>query len=96
MISMDGFVYIITNKNFEGYVKIGITKNIKKRLQAYQTSSPFRDYKIEYYVYHPNIKQGEKDIHKLLEPFALSRRNEWVEICISMAKSKLEELVENL
>ena len=36
-----GFIYIIKNKTWEGYYKIGKTRNIDNRLGQYQTSSPF-------------------------------------------------------
>ncbi len=61
---MEGYIYIITNKSFPGWVKIGVTEDIKSRLRTYQTSSPLRNYKIEYYIHHPDCYGAEKDINK--------------------------------
>ena len=76
----EGYIYIISNTNFPNYYKIGVTEDIKSRLRTYQTSSPLRNYKIEYYVQHPDCYEAEKAIHESLKPFALSKKNEWVEI----------------
>ena len=45
-----GYLYIIKNKAWPDWVKIGITENLDKRLNNYQTSSPFRDFEIMYKV----------------------------------------------
>ena len=89
-----GYVYIISNKAFEGYYKIGITYDIKKRLRSYQTSSPYRDYKIEYYIHHPDCRAAEKQIHEMMKYFALNKRNEWFEIDLNIAKVRLDETLE--
>ncbi len=86
-----GYVYIITNSAFDGYVKIGVTKNIKNRLRTYQTSSPFRDYKIEYYIRHPDCYQAEREIHEMMNYFALNKKNEWFKIDLEIAKTRLDE-----
>ena len=41
-----GYLYIISNNSWPGWIKIGTTKNLKTRLQTYQTGSPFRDYEV--------------------------------------------------
>lgn len=86
----EGYVYIISNKNFPGFLKIGITNNISKRLSSYQTSSPLRNYKLEYYVKHPNPKMAEKQIHDTLKYFATNQRKEWFEVELSIAKAQLD------
>lgn len=90
-----GYVYIISNSNFPGYYKIGITKDIKKRLNTYQTSSPHRNYKIEYYIHHPNYKKAEKDIHGMMHYFAVEYgKGEWFKIDLSIAKVRLDETLD--
>ena len=88
-----GYLYIISNSSFPNYYKIGVTTNIKNRLIAYQTSSPFRDYKIEHYICHNDIYNAEKQLLKDLKYFQLSRRNEWIEIDLAMLNSKLDDLI---
>ena len=63
-----GYIYIITNKAWPEYVKIGRTHNTKNRLKSYQTSSPFRDYEIYYEVYTENICLIENIFIKLSIP----------------------------
>ena len=91
----EGFVYIISNKNFPNFYKIGVTTDIKNRLRTYQTSSPFRDYKIEYYIFHPDCYKAEKMIEEQMKYFALSRKNEWYEINLEMAKHRLDDTKNN-
>ncbi len=92
--SKSGYVYIISNKNFPNHYKIGVTTDIERRLQNYQTSSPFRDYKIEYYISHPDCYHAEKLIEKQMKHFALSQKNEWYEISLELAKQRLDESLE--
>jgi predicted GIY-YIG superfamily endonuclease len=90
-----GYLYIITNKAFPNWVKIGITENLDKRLQQYQTADPFRGYVLEYSLQHPKYIEAEKKIKEFIKPFAKSIRNEWFEISIDFAKSRLDEVLES-
>jgi hypothetical protein len=86
-----GFLYIIINKNFPGWVKVGTTRNLKKRLSTYQTASPYRDYEIIYSIEHPEYRVAESKIRETMVHFAKSIRNEWYEVDLDMAKSRLDE-----
>lgn len=92
----EGYVYIISNPAHPGFLKIGVTQDIKSRLHVYQTSDPKRKYKVEYYIFHPDCYKAEKDIRERIKPFALSIRNEWYEISLPMAISRLEEQLDIL
>lgn len=87
----DGYVYIISNPDFPGYLKIGIAENIKARLSSYQTASPRRNYKVEYKIYHPNCRLAEKQVQESLKMFALKQRNEWFEVSLQVAIDRLNE-----
>ena len=88
----DGYIYVISNSNFPNFYKIGVTEDIKSRLRTYQTSSPLRNYKIEYYIHHPDCYIAEKEIHDQLKYFARSQKNEWFEICsLQMVINRLDE-----
>lgn len=89
-----GYLYIISNPAHEGWVKVGVTENIKSRLRTYQTSDPKRSYKLEYYVFHPDVYNAEKRVKELMEPFAKRIKNEWYEISIHMAIPRLDETLE--
>lgn len=89
-----GFIYLISNTNFPGYFKIGVTQDIKSRLHVYQTSSPHRNYKVEFYAFHPDCYTAEKKINEMMKYFALSIKNEWYEISKEMAITRIQEQVE--
>ena len=89
-----GYVYIITNPEFKGWVKVGITENLEKRLSVYQTCDPFRRYKLEYSVSHPHYKKAEKKIKEVMDRFALETKGEWYRVDLNMAKSRLNEELE--
>lgn len=92
---MEGnYLYIITNDAFPGWVKVGTTDNLTKRLQTYQTGDPFRRYRVVYSIHHPQYREAERKIKETMKRFALSIKNEWYEVDLSIAKSRLDEQLE--
>jgi hypothetical protein len=89
-----GFLYIVTNTAFPGFVKVGVTENLHNRLRVYQTSDPSRGYKMEFSVSHPDVYEAERRIKDVMTHFALSQRNEWFEVDLEFAKSRLVEQVD--
>ncbi len=72
--------------------QITLNEDIKSRLRTYQTSSPLRNYKIEYYIHHPDCYGAEKDIHEQMKYFATNIKNEWFEIgSLQMVIDRLDE-----
>ena len=90
----EGYVYIVSNCNFPSYYKVGVTNDIKSRLRTYQTSSPLRNYKIEYYVHHPDCYDAEKKIAEKLRHFATDIKNEWFKCDLEIVKGRLDESLE--
>jgi predicted GIY-YIG superfamily endonuclease len=90
-----GYLYIITNEAFPGWVKVGTTTNLTTRLHTYQTGDPFRRYKVVYSVYHPEFREAEKKINEVMKHFALEIKGEWYRIDLEMAKSRLEEQLDD-
>ena len=58
-----GWIYVITNPIWGSWVKIGVTRNLKKRLSSYNTSSPHKDFFIEWFKFHENARELETFIH---------------------------------
>ena len=58
----EGFIYSVGNPAWPGFLKIGMTTNVIKRVAAYQTYSPFRDFKRVHYEFVLDKHQFEKDI----------------------------------
>jgi len=84
------FIYIITNPAWDGFIKIGRAKDIKGRLNSYQTSSPFRDYKIYYSVFVNNIYIIEKHFK---DKFG-NDNGEWIMCSAEEAQREIIKLIE--
>lgn len=89
-----GYLYIVTNEAFPGFVKVGCTEDLGARLRVYQTSDPKRGYKMVFNIPHPDCFSAEKRVKELMKPFATRIVKEWYEIPIHMAIPRLEEAVE--
>lgn len=73
-----GLVYLISNEAFPGFVKVGMTINIKQRLDVYQTYDPYRRFKIEKYDFVLNRLSKEKEF--LTHPDIYNESGEWVSV----------------
>jgi tRNA 2-selenouridine synthase SelU len=89
-----GYLYIVTNTAFPGWVKVGTTYNLKERLHVYQTCDPYRRYKLVYSLHHPDFRVAEQKLKTSMKHFALEIKNEWYRIDLEMAKSRLVEQLE--
>ena len=67
------YVYVISNPNYPNEYKVGVSKDVRSRLNQYQTSDPNRGYKLEYSQVTANFTEIEKYIHKKFDA-----RHEWV------------------
>ena len=56
----DGYVYVISNPAWKGWYKVGMAVDSQDRCGSYQTSSPHRDYRLEYSKYFLNRKVAEE------------------------------------
>ena len=68
-----GFVYVIANAAWEGIYKVGVAKDVKRRLNSYQTSDPNRGYKLIKEFQTPHYRAIETYIHH-----SFSGSHEWV------------------
>ncbi len=78
------YVYIISNPKYKGVYKVGIANDYKARLNSYQTSDPYRSYKLEYKILTPIFREIEKHVHQKFENMF-----EWV-------KADLKEIVKEI
>ena len=79
------FVYVISHPNYSGEFKVGIAKDVRKRLGAYQTSDPKREYEIEFKLETPDFRELEKYIHKVFP-----NRHEWVQAELKDIKEEMK------
>ena len=90
--SSDGQVYIIGNKAWEGWYKVGKAVSAIDRLNNYQTSSPYRDYELLYAQQFPNRHSAESEVHKLLRNVLADSHceNEWFKADFEVIKDMIE------
>jgi len=67
------FVYIISNPNFANTFKVGRTNDAYRRLNTFQTYTPYRDFALEYKIATPHAVAMEKAIH-----LQFNADHEWV------------------
>ena len=67
------YVYVISHPKYKGEYKVGVTSNVKQRLNGYQTSDPDRSYKLEHYLLTTCYRELERYIHETFD-----NKHEWV------------------
>ena len=90
--TIEGYVYIINNPCWKGWVKVGMAVDAKDRCNQYQTSSPFRDYKLCYNRKFKDRKSAEQKAHSKLKKISKTYKGEWFKIAISKAIKTIEAL----
>ncbi len=80
------YVYVISNKAYKDEYKVGIAKDIQKRLNSYQTSDPNRGYKLEHKKLTPRYRELERYIHAELQS-----RHEWVKADLETIKKTMKD-----
>ena len=92
----EGYVYAITNPAWPEWVKIGMAIDANDRCNGYQTSSPFRDYKIEHVVVTNNRRAAEAEAHNAATKISKEVRGEWFKLDIEQAKTILNNITIDL
>lgn len=90
--NQQGYVYIITNDAWNGWVKVGKSAEENGRLPSYQTYSPHRDYKLFTIFSTKNRTKAEKTAHKELGN-RFEQCNEWFKCDPADAAAVLEEVL---
>ena len=79
----DGYVYVISNPAWKGWYKVGMAVDSQDRCGSYQTSSPHRDYRLEYSKYFLNRKVAEEIAHDVISVISLDRNGEWFKVSVN-------------
>ena len=90
----EGYVYVITNKAWPDWVKIGMAIDAEDRLSGYQTSSPHRDYILEHSVYSDERRKAEQQAHSRAAKLAIEVNGEWFKLTVQQAIEVLDNLDE--
>lgn len=89
----DGHIYVVSNPAFPGKSKIGLAKSPARRLNNYQTGSPFRDYRMDWIS--PRVKDRglmEAVAHTHLSGFRILG-TEWFSLHPDDAAAMLSRLI---
>lgn len=86
-----GYVYLLSHPTEEGVVKIGSSKNPKKRLQEFNILHPKRSYDFHgLYFFRRGYHEAEYVMHQLLVDFRL--QGEWFQVDPDKASAILKRL----
>lgn len=93
------YVYIMTNPAYEGYVKIGSTKNSVEQRRQELSAPPGVMFPFEIYAYYETEKQlMDKSIHKLIDTInpelRANKRREFYKMTNETAYKVLESIAE--
>lgn len=89
----EGYVYLITNPAWDGWVKCGRAVDAVDRCRSYNTSSPYRDYKLTFKVYTNDHHVAEAKAHIELKKAANETRGEWFKVGVTQAKRILKSIL---
>lgn len=90
--SVEGQVYVIVNPSFPEWVKVGMAIDSEDRLNGYQTSSPFRDYMLNYKWDVNDRRAAESEAHTELQKL-YERRSEWFKCTPEQAQEVVSGIV---
>ena len=90
--SSEGYVYVITNPCWKGWIKVGMAIDAEDRCKQYQTSSPFRDYTLKFKKYFDNRRSAEQQAHKKIRNISKDNNGEWFKVSISEAKEIIQAI----
>ena len=88
----EGHVYIISNPCWDGWIKVGMAVDAEDRCNGYQTSSPFRDYKLCYTKYFKDRRSAEQMAHKELKKISVKYKGEWFKVSIKEATNLIQAI----
>jgi hypothetical protein len=91
-IQIEGHVYVMINPAWKGWVKVGMAVDPEDRCSTFQTSSPYRDYKIYFSKKFKNKSQAEQLAHNLLKKESTENYKEW----FKLPKTKAVNMIKGL
>ena len=88
----EGYVYAVSNPAWEGWFKVGMALDAYDRCAGYQTSSPFRDNKVEYCKYFINRREAEQTAHNQLIAKGVENSSEWFKTDLTTIKTIIKNI----
>ena len=87
-----GHIYVVSNPAWKGWYKVGMAIDADDRCRTYQTSSPFRDFKLEYAEFFNNRKTTEKIVHDKLITSGYENKGEWFNTSLNKIKTIIKDV----
>jgi len=88
-----GVVYILSNPAFKkGLIKIGHTKDLKKRLIALYTTGVPEKFDILYQMEFNDSYKAEKQIHSILKNYRYNKKREFFTCSLNKAKEVINHM----
>jgi hypothetical protein len=91
-MQIEGYVYVMINPAWDGWVKVGMAVDPEDRCTSFQTSSPYRDYEIYYSKKFTHKSKAETLAHELLRKESSEFHKEWFKI----PKTKAIKLIKGI
>lgn len=88
-----GYIYMISNPAWQGWIKVGMAVDANDRLSNYQTASPERDYELIHKTLCKDRRKAESFIHNKLSEVA-ERNGEWFKVTTKKALAVFDLLRE--
>ena len=90
----DGYIYILSNKSFPTYIKIGSTMKDPKIRAAELTGTgvPF-PYEVKFKILTKNCEIFEKEVHSILDKKRVDLEREFFECSVEEAQKTIERVV---
>ena len=88
----EGFVYVLTNPAWKGWLKVGMAVDAEDRCNSYQTGSPHRDYTVQYKRFFKNRRLAEQTAHDLLSEIAPDVNGEWFNVTEHHAQKIIDSI----
>lgn len=96
--STEGYVYVINCEGaYDGWLKIGCTRFIERRLSALNTGSPFRDYKCLHMKFFSDRHFAEGKAHKAAKLIFTDhdkQNGEWFKMSVEQAIDIIDRIEE--
>lgn len=88
-----GIIYLVEHELFVGWVKCGMTTNMKKRLGAYNCSDPLNRFNVLAEKYVDDRRKAENLLKYNLESKATLSNGEWFRVDRSTALTVFKEII---
>ena len=89
-----GHIYVVSNPAWEGWYKVGMAVDADDRCRSYQTSSPMRDFKLEYFKFFDDRRNAENIAHLKLSTTDYEKRGEWFNAPLNKIVSVIKNIQE--